>query len=107
MKLEQYLNEKIKIEREHVDSYSGQHNYVLGAYDDGNIVGTLEYTEYENIPSISMIQVVPKYKSKGIATKLVIYLQLLYPQTEIKWGYTTSDGNRLKNKLKSKLYTKK
>jgi len=104
----EYISEKYIFTNDHVDSHSGQDNYELGLYDkDNNILGLLEYVVFENVPSISMIQVVPKYQRKGIGSELVLHLQKLYPKTEIEWGYSTTDGMKLKKKLERNLYHEK
>jgi len=88
-----------------VDSYSGQHNFELGVFDrkTDNILGLLEYTEYKGIPSISMIQVIPDRRRKGIGTALLLKLQELYPGKKIELGYITPDGKKLLDKVKGKL----
>jgi ribosomal protein S18 acetylase RimI-like enzyme len=107
-KFKDYLLEKYIFTNDHVDSYSGQHNYELGIYDkNNNILGLLEYVVFEDTPSISMIQVVPKYQRKGIGSELVLHLQKLFPKTEIEWGYMTPEGTKLKKKLEKKLYHEK
>lgn len=64
----------------------------------GNVVGYLSFSEYRNEPSIKMIEVLPQYRRKGIATKMLQSLQKMYPDTEIRTGMTTPDGTKLVNK---------
>lgn len=94
-----------RITREHVNSHSGQDDYEIGAWDKNNdILGVLEYSEFDGIPSIKMIRVVPKYRRKGVATKMVRHLEKLYPDKEIVWGLMTDEGNRLKRSLHGKVH---
>jgi GNAT superfamily N-acetyltransferase/ADP-ribose pyrophosphatase YjhB (NUDIX family) len=68
---------------EAVDHYAGQTNLVLTAYQDRVAVGSIEYTEYHGVPSISMVTVRPQYRRQGIATQMLRWLQRQYPDVEI------------------------
>lgn len=81
---------------EHIDSYEGQHDMQIRAFDkEDNPIGWLEYTEFENKPSISMIEVDPKYRRKGIATAMHEKLKAEYPGVEIEKGLVTDEGFKL------------
>ena len=90
---------KLTFTKEMVDSYSGQYNMELGAYIDNNIAGVLEYVEFEKEPSISMIQIIPKYKRQGIGEALIKELAKEYPYKSIVWGIQTKEGTMLKRKM--------
>lgn len=90
-------NGNIEISDNVVSSYSGQTNSIIEAKIEGKKVGTLEYSEYNGEPSISMINVDEKYRRNGIAKKMLQELQSNYPNKEIDWGTMTTDGAKLKD----------
>lgn len=76
--------------------YAYNETYFTMSYtQDGKVVGTLEYGEYDGAPNVKMVQVDPEYRRKGIATKLLQELQNKYPDTEIDFGMSTPDGTKL------------
>lgn len=74
---------------------SGESYYTMSYTQDGKVVGTLEYGEYDGAPNVKMVEVDPEYRRKGIATKLLQELQNKYPDTEIDFGMSTPDGTKL------------
>lgn len=74
---------------------SGETYFTMSYEQDGKVVGTLEYGEYEGQPNVKMVEVNPEYRRKGIATKLLQELQKKYPDAEINFGMTTDDGTKL------------
>jgi hypothetical protein len=48
---------------------------------------------------IDMIKVEPDYRRQGIATQMFNYLKSEYPEYYVDWGYTTTDGTKLKEAL--------
>lgn len=91
--------EQIEIDNEVTNMYSGQTNMTMSAKIGDKIVGTLDYSEYNGKPSISMIEVKPEYRRKGIATRLLQNLQSEYPNIEIEWGTMTTDGASLRDAI--------
>lgn len=73
------LNKEIVYTNEHLASYSGQHNYELGAYIDDNIVGLVEYVLFRNQITISNVVVVPEYRRLGIASRMVKKMKGMHP----------------------------
>ena len=73
----------------------GETYYNMSYEQDGKVVGLLQYGEYDGNPNVKMIEVVPEYRRKGIATKLMQALQKKYPDTEIDFGMSTPDGTKL------------
>ncbi len=82
---------------EMVSSHSGQIDMRLSLHMNGSEVGYIDYTVYQGVPAISMIEVYDKGKSYG--KTLVKKLQSLYPDEEIEWGHTTEEGEALRNSL--------
>ena len=72
-----------------------EYYYTMSYEQDGATVGTLEYGVYEGNPNVKMIEVDPKYRRKGIATKLLQELQKKYDGKEIDFGMSTPDGTKL------------
>ena len=77
------------------DSYGGEAFMVMSAMDGNKVAGTIEYSVYEDTPAIQMIEVAEGYKRKGVATKMLQALQSEYKDTEIQFGYTTEEGEKL------------
>lgn len=84
---------------EHIDSYSGQSNFRLTAEIDGEIVGWIDYVIFGDEISVSNIEVIPLKRRQGIGTRLIRYLQKMYPNQEIDMGMFTNDGIALYNSL--------
>ena len=84
------------------DFHSGEMFATMSYTQDGKVVGTLEYSEYEGEPNVKMIEVSPEYRRKGIGKKLLQELQRKYPDVEINYGMTTPDGTKL---LENATYT--
>lgn len=93
-------NDNVEIIDTVTDHYRGQMNAVLQLKVNDAPAGYLEYTVYYGIPSISMIEILPKYRNRGYGKLLVKKLQSMYPDEEISWGFTTSGGSELQQSLK-------
>ena len=74
---------------------SGETYFTMSYTQDGKVVGTLEYGEYEGAPNVKMVEVAPEYRRQGIGKKLLQELQTKYPDTEIDFGMSTPDGTKL------------
>ena len=90
---------KFTIREECCAAHNGQKDMVMYAYQDGEFAGTLEYAIYQDEPHIVMIEVEPKFRRQGVAKALMQDLQGKFPDTEIIWGYTTEEGNKLKQAI--------
>lgn len=78
------------------EGYSnGQNNYNLIAKKNNGLAGYISYSEYNDIPYVNMIEVMPEYRRQGVGTNLVQALQKKYKGIEISFGYTTPDGTSL------------
>lgn len=93
---------EIKFKISHQDYHNGQHEMILYAHHNNDVVGYIKYAEFENVPSIHMIKVLPEFNRRGIGTKMVRYLQKEYPETEIELGMLTSDGHKLISSMPTK-----
>jgi hypothetical protein len=82
--------------------HRGQSDLAIAAYDGSNKIGWIDYSVYEEQPSIQMIEINNSYRRRGIAKMMLIRLQKEYPDTEIDWGMLTSDGERLYQSMKWK-----
>jgi hypothetical protein len=83
----------------HRDYHHGQHDYTLVARDGVEVVGRIDFSDFESTPHIEMISV-PKRTREGIATAMLKDLQKRYPGKEIQWGMTTRQGEALRKSIK-------
>lgn len=79
--------------------YSGQADLTISAYLDDEMIGYIDYSVFQNVPSIQFIEVREDYRRRGIARQLVLKLQSIFPDTEIEWGMMTGDGAALYDML--------
>lgn len=77
-------------------SHHGQLDVRMQAVIDELTVGVLEYSVFEDVPHIAMVEVLEAYRRQGIATGMIQKLQSQYPNTEIAWGMLTDDGAAFK-----------
>lgn len=98
MKYDEIKN-KIEYKVEMRGYHHEQSDMVIRASIDKNLVGLLYYSVFRDEPSISMIEVSPDYRRKGVARGMVYKLQDMYPDTEIDWGMLTDDGSMLYNTM--------
>lgn len=73
----------------------GETYFTMSYEQDGKVVGTVQYGEFEGKPNVKMIEVDPEYRRQGIGTKLLQELQKKYPDVEIDFGMATEDGSKL------------
>lgn len=73
----------------------GETYFTMSYEQDGKVVGTVQYGEFEGKPNVKMIEVDPEYRRQGIGTKLLQELQKKYPDIEIDFGMATEDGSKL------------
>ena len=93
-----------EIETYSKDAYYGQVDMVKEITNEkGEVVAKLEYSLYDDTVNVQMIEVDPNYRRKGLATKLLQDLQNERPDTEINFGYTTSDGTKLLENITEKI----
>ena len=106
----------LEFKEECTGSYSGQKNVTIKAFDDDILltysprmnsgalssqgeVGYLSYSIFMDEIQIHYIHVDPSQRRKGVGTKLVRYLQSIYPGETIKWGNMTEEGVKLYESL--------
>lgn len=89
------LIETINYSNEHLDSHSGQYDGIIKAIADDKTVGTLEYTEYNDDITISMIEVDKDFRGNKVGFNLIKELAKKYPYTKIIRGNLTADGEKL------------
>lgn len=97
-------NKDLEFREEMVSFSDGQSDLELGVYNkDNKIEGLLEYSDYEGVPYIKHIEVVPDSRGKGIGKDLIRKLQEDYPNSQIEWGMLTDKGAALKESLEREL----
>lgn len=79
--------------------HHGQLDCVLRIKQCEELVGHLNYSEFEGTPKIQMINVYDGHQRRGYATQLVMALQSHYPDKEIDWGCMTDEGSCLHDAL--------
>lgn len=85
------------------DSYHGQLDGYVQAHIGDMPVGYMNFTIYDGITRIKMIEVAESYRRKGVATALYRELEK-NTDGEIEWGYTTEDGAEFKKSLKADVF---
>jgi ADP-ribose pyrophosphatase YjhB (NUDIX family) len=79
-------------------AHSGQTDMTLRALVNGQQVGYVDYSVYQDEPSVQYLEV--SEKRQGYGTLLLKKLQSMFPDTEIALGMTTDDGTKLVESLK-------
>jgi GNAT superfamily N-acetyltransferase len=82
------------------DSFRGGYDGTLYAIEDGQQLGYLSYSVYRDSPAIKMIWVAPAHRRRKIGSRMLKHLQMMFPDNEIDWGYTTDDGSNLRSATK-------
>lgn len=85
---------------------SGQTNGVLRMLIDEREVGSLDYTVFDGVPQISMIEVPQAMRRRGIGGELVRELQRHFPGQPLDWGMMTEDGAALRRSLAKEVITR-
>lgn len=88
----------------HIEVWDSYDSWIQGAVVceyNGDIVGKIDIQVNHDDEEIyiDMIEVRPEYRRQGIATQMFKFLRKKYAEYYVDWGYTTSDGTKLKNKL--------
>lgn len=81
-------------------AYAGQVDQTLIADVGGVQVGKLDYSIFNGIPAIQMVEVESEHRRNGYATELVKQLQRQFSDTEIYWGALTADGAQFRDSLR-------
>lgn len=91
-------NNKISFEHEHLDHYDGQDNYELGIYEDGEVMGYVDYTIYNNEITVSDILVRPNRRREGFGSMLIKKMKELHPDAKYKPSMKTDLGSKFIHK---------
>lgn len=92
------LSEAFNYEVEHLDSYGNQNNYELGLYLDGDIVGLVQYTIFDDKLQVSNILVRPEYRRQGIGSRMMQYIKQQNPTANYEPSMKTDLGAKFKHK---------
>tara|TARA_R110000796_G_scaffold192641_1_gene309303 strand:+ start:15754 stop:16086 length:333 start_codon:yes stop_codon:yes gene_type:complete len=95
----------ITYDSEVVASYSGQTNYELGMHINGDIVGMVEYVLFDGELTVSNIMVVPKYRRKGIGSRMMQVVKGNHPDFKYIPSGMTDLGAKFKHKKIKDLYS--
>lgn len=99
MKLTHLFENALSFKDESTGYHHGQTDMTLYALLDNKVVGYIEYSVYNDTPSIRMIEVDDNYKRRGYAREMLRNLQSKFPETEIDLGMLTDDGDKLVKSL--------
>lgn len=91
--------DNMKFNSELIGYRQGQSDFRITAEVNNKTIGYIDYSVYENKPSIKYVFVTPEYRRQGIGTKLLQQIQKQYPETEINLGMSTDDGSHLVKSL--------
>lgn len=83
---------RLTFRTENTAVYSGQSNYTLYAYVGEDIVGRIDFVEYQGGITVQWIETAGPFQRRGIATAMAKELQRQYPTVEIEWSNTTPEG---------------
>lgn len=87
----------LRICKNHVGGYKGQHNFHYIAEHNGKAVGSVEFVLWDNLICVSCIRsTVPR---AGLDVLLLGTVQKDYPECGIDFGYVTESGAGLVAKL--------
>lgn len=91
---------KLKFENLHMDVVGqDEHKYQLVAHNDVDVFGFVSYTVFEGDVHIDFIEVDEKVRRRGIGTRLISRLEEENPDSKINWGYTSREGDALKESI--------
>lgn len=94
--MSKYDRDDLFFRQEVTGSYAGQVDCSLDAYIGDLRVASLTYSVFRDAPMINMIEVLPDYRRKGIATLMIEEIQAIYPNEEIDFGmFASHEGARL------------
>ena len=80
-------------------AHHGQIDASILVEAEGRLVGCLDYSVYEGIAAIQMIEVAESHRRQGLATRMVRHLQAEHPGAGIEWGMLTPEGAHFRDSL--------
>lgn len=102
--LRESLTAQLNYEIEHLNSHNGQHDYELGLYLNGKILGMVQYTIFNNKLTVSDILVRPEYRRQGIGSKMMQYIKQEHPDAKYVPSMMTDLGAKFKHKHHDDLF---
>lgn len=88
----------ISFEHEHLAHYDGQDNYELGIYENGEVMGYVDYTIYDNEITVSDILVRPNRRREGFGSMLIKKMKKLHPDATYRPSMKTDLGSKFIHK---------
>lgn len=96
-------NENIKLTNELLGSHSGQLDMRILAQDTttGIYVGGVDYTIFGEELTVKMVEVIPDYRRRGIATMMYDLMEAESPEAKYKPSMTIDHGSEfVKSRIK-------
>lgn len=87
---------EIDYRHESVGYHHGQSDFIWKAYDGDKVIGFITYVVYEGNPSIQMVEVLPEYRRKGIASTMYKKIADEYGYKNFDWSNVTDNGAKLR-----------
>lgn len=88
-----FCSKDVELEHTIFDYHHGQHDGAVIARDGYGVqVGRLDYSLYNGLLRVGMIEVDPKRRREGIGTSMLARLRQEYPKEGLDPGYRTPDG---------------
>lgn len=94
-------NTNIIFKNEHIASHHGQNDYIINAFVDDEIVAFAEYTEFNDVYTISMIESI--VKGFGYGKAIMLELARLYGYENLERQSLTPSGAHLRTKVDKEL----
>ena len=88
----------ISFEHEHLNHHHSQDDYELGIYEDGEVMGYVDYTIFQNEITISDILVRPNRRREGFGSMLVKKMKELHPESTYRPSMKTELGAKFIHK---------
>lgn len=88
----------ISFEHEHLNTHHGQSDYELGVYEDGEVIGYVDYVIFNNELTVSDILVRPNRRREGFGSMLIKKMKQLHPEAEYKPSLKTDLGSKFIHK---------
>lgn len=89
------LKARVTMEKDSDSFHRDQMNMTWVAKLDGKPAAKLDWTLFQETPSVSYLKTYPGFERQGLGAMMLLALQEEFPDTEIKLGYSTDEGAAL------------
>jgi len=96
--MESYHIGKFTYTNEMLGYHHGQYDFEAGIWQDDDVLGVVSYTLYNGALTISDILVHPKFRRKGIGSRLVKFIKQINSDSTYEPSMKTEDGSKFTHK---------